>query len=207
MSGLQQVPGELDANPDRLKWNERYRSGPAPSFPVRPVATLALASPLPAGPVLELACGPSGSALLAAVAGRKVTAVDASEVALALLAAEARRRQLAERITLVPADLTRWQPPAESYALVLCTGYFDRRAFAAAAAAVAPGGVIGWEAFTDAARLDRPKLPAEWCLGPGEPASLLPPGFVVRSQQDIGPEPSGRRRLLAVRRSTVRAPS
>ena len=46
----------------------------------------------PRGPVLELASGPSGSALAAAAAGRNVTAVDVSDVALDMLAAEAQRR-------------------------------------------------------------------------------------------------------------------
>jgi cyclopropane fatty-acyl-phospholipid synthase-like methyltransferase len=155
--------------------------------------------PLPDGPVLELACGPSGSALLAAAAGRLVTAVDASDVALGLLEKEARRRHLDGRITLVLADLARWRPDGAGYALVLCTGYWDRATFAAAAGAVRPGGVIGWEALTQAARRDRPTLPPEWCVGQGEPAALLPAGFEVISQDNAPPESATRRRLLARR--------
>jgi hypothetical protein len=83
---------------------------------------------------------------------------------------------------------------------VLCTGYWDRAVFGRATCAVSDGGLLAWEALTEAARRDRPHLPAEWCVGPGEPASLLPPGFVVLSQQDAGPEPPPRRRLLARRR-------
>jgi SAM-dependent methyltransferase len=196
-----QVPAELAGNPDRLRWNERYGARPEASFPVRAVAAQALARPLPAGPVLELACGPSGSVLLAAASGRNVTAVDVSDVALAQLAVEASRRGLADRIALVQADLATWQPPAGSYALVLSTGYWDRRVFANAAAAVAAGGSIGWEASTEAVRGQRPEFPAGWCLRAGEPASLLPLGFAVLSQQDVGPEPAGRRRMLAARRS------
>jgi SAM-dependent methyltransferase len=193
------VPAELAGNPDRLRWNERYGARSEASFPVRAVAAQALARPLPAGPVLELACGPSGSALLAAASGRSVTAVDVSEVALTLLAVEARRRGLTDRITLVQADLATWQPSAGSYALVLSIGYWDRRVFAHAAAAVTAGGSIGWEASTDAVRGQRPEFPAEWCLRAGEPASLLPPGFEVLSQQDVGPWPAVRRRMLARR--------
>jgi len=192
---------DLAGNPDRLRWNERYASGGhAASFEVRPLAEQALGQPLPDGPVLELASGPSGSALLAAEQGRAVTAVDVSDVALRLLAAEARRRGVGDLLTLVHADLLSWRPPAgQTYALVLCTGYFDRAVFAAAAAAVAAGGLLGWEAFTLAARRERPRLPAEWCLRPGEPASLLPAGFEVISQEDIGAERAARRRLLARR--------
>ncbi|MGB6454524.1 MAG: class I SAM-dependent methyltransferase [Streptosporangiaceae bacterium] len=198
---MTRIPPELADNPDRLRWNDRYaRSGYAPSFTPHPLAELALHMPLAAGPVLELAAGPSGSALLAAGLGRLVTAVDASDVALGLLIGEARRRRLASLVTVVPADLIEWRPPAgRVYALVLCTGYWDRAVFAIATGAVAVGGLLGWEAFTLAARRDHPGLPADWCLQDGEPASLLPASFEVVSQRDTGPEPAVRRRLLARR--------
>ena len=121
---------------------------------------------------------------------------------LAAAEAEARRRGAGDLITVVHADLLSWQPPSgKKYALVVCTGYFDRAVFAMAASAVAAGGLLGWEAFTLAARRDRPRLPAEWCLRPGEPANLLPADFDVMSQDDVGAEPATRRRLLARRRS------
>jgi SAM-dependent methyltransferase len=195
------VPDDLAHHPDRLRWNERYASGAYPEpFAVRPLAELVLPLPLPAGPVLDLASGPSASALLFADRGRQVTAVDISDVALDLLLAEAERRGVGDLVAVVHTDLPSWRPPAgRAYALVLCTGYFDRAVFSVAAAAVAAGGVIGWEAFTLAARRDRPGLPVEWCLGPGEPASLLPDGFEVISQDDVGAEPATRRRMLARR--------
>jgi hypothetical protein len=197
---MQPIPPELADHPDRLKWNARYSGGFTPSFTPHPLAEEVLALPMPDGPVLELACGPSGGVLLAATAGRPVTAVDASDVALGLLAGEARRRGLDSLITLIHADLGSWQPAAARFSLVLCTGYWDRAVFWRAAAAVRDGGLLAWEALTEAARLDRPQLPADWCVGPGEPASLLPPGFVVLSQQDAGADPPPRRRLLARRR-------
>jgi hypothetical protein len=115
-------------------------------------------------------------------------------------AGEARRRGLDHLVTPVQADLAEWRPRPGSYALVLCTGFWDRDVFATAAAAVAPGGLLGWEAFTAEARLTRPDLPPDWCLAPGEPASLLPAGFTVLDQQDL-PDGSGhaRRRMLARR--------
>jgi SAM-dependent methyltransferase len=194
------VPPELADNPDRLRWNDRYGSrSHGPSFAPHPLAELALGMALVAGPVLDLACGPSGSALLAAGRGRSVAAVDVSEVALGLLVTEARRRHLEHLITPVQADLTTWQPAPQAYALVLCTGYWDRALFAVAADSAAPGGLIAWEALTSAARRGHPGLPADWCLAAGEPGSLLPPGFDLVSQHDVGPEPAARRRLLARR--------
>ncbi len=196
---MRPIPPELADHPDRLKWNARYSAGSAPSFAAHPLAQEAMAQPLPEGAVLELACGPSGSALLAAAAGRPVTAVDASDVALSMLAGEARRRKVDDLITLVHADLGSWRPAAGAFSLVLCTGFWDRAVFASATAAVRDGGLLGWEALTEAARRDRPHIPAQWCLGPSEPASLLPPGFTVVSQHDVGQEPPARRSLLARR--------
>jgi SAM-dependent methyltransferase len=195
------VPPGLASHPDRLRWNARYEAGSGARFTPHPLALRALSMRLPAGPVLDLACGPSGSCVAAASAGRRACAVDISEVALGLLDAEARRRGLGELITTVHADLRRWRPRPGGYALVLCTGYWDRSVFAAAAEAVAAGGLLGWEAFTAGARRSRPSLPAQWCLQPGEPGCLLPAGYAVVELRDL--ENNGRgttRRMLARRR-------
>ena len=196
----------LAGHPDRVRWNARYRTGFTASFRPHPLAEQALSLDLPDGPVAELACGPSGGALLAAGSGRLVTAVDVSDVALDLLGREARRRGLAGQIDLVHADLAAWRPDPGGYALVLCTAFWDPAVFAVAAGATAPGGVLGWEALTDEAGRSRPRLPAAWCLGPGEPATLLPAGFAVLSQQDVGGGPGARRRLLARRRTPAAGP-
>jgi SAM-dependent methyltransferase len=181
-------------HPDRLRWNAKYAARETPSFSVHPLAARALSMSLPDGPVLDLACGVSGGALLAAGHGRAVTAVDVSDVALGLLGEEVRRRGLGDLITLVHADLLEWRPPPSCYSAVLCTGYWDRELFIAAAGAVRPGGILAWEAFTTDARRDRP-LPASWCLSPGEPASLLPEDFTVLEVADQ----RGKRRFLARR--------
>ena len=127
-SGL--VPGD---HADRIRWNAKWAAGSAPSFAPHPLAVRALALDLPDGPMADLACGPSGAALLAAEQGRPVTAVDVSEVALGLLGDEARRRGLGHLITLVHADLSAWSPEPGSYALVLCTGFWDAAVFRTAA--------------------------------------------------------------------------
>jgi hypothetical protein len=105
---------DLAAHPDRLSWNARYAGG----FTARSCRTRwrTGACAAPARPVLDLASGPSGSSSLAAAAGRRSIAVDASDVALGLLGSEA---------TVVHADLGRWRAEPNSYALVLCAGFWD----------------------------------------------------------------------------------
>jgi SAM-dependent methyltransferase len=195
-----EVPAGLAAHPDRLRWNARYEGGSGGSFEPHPLAALALSLDLPEGPVADLACGPSGSALLAAASGRRVTAVDVSDVGLRLLAGEAARRGLGDLITCVQADLADWRPSADGYALVLCTGFWDRAVFPVAAGAVVAGGALGWEAFTAQARRVRPGLCPAWCLEPGEPASLLPPGYEIGDVRDLPDGGHGTRRRLLARR-------
>jgi SAM-dependent methyltransferase len=189
-----------EGHPDRLRWNARYAGGFVPSFAPHPLAVRALAMDLPDGPVADLACGASGSALLAAARGRQVTAVDVSELALGMLGGEARRRGLEHLVTLIHADLAAWPLRPRSHALVLCTGWWARAVFVAAAEAVRPGGLLGWEAFTAEARQSRPDLSPDWCLAPGEPASLLPAGFTVLDQHDLPDRHSPVRRQFLARR-------
>jgi SAM-dependent methyltransferase len=202
MPGMGESGEDLAGHPARERWNARYEGRSPVPFEPHPVAVRALSLRLPEGPVADLACGPGGSALLAAAAGRQVTAVDISDVALGLLAAEAGRRGLGGLITTVQADLTAWAPDSGGYALVLGTGYWDPAVFAIAASAVSPGGVVGWEAFTAAAQQARPGLCADWCLAPGQPASLLPAGFAVLDQHEP-PAAHGTKRCLLARRAAL----
>jgi hypothetical protein len=214
MSAEPAGPGPVPVDhTDRLRWNARYTAGFVPSFVSHPLAVRvfesagsagssgssgasgAVSMDLPDGPLAELACGPSGAALLAAASGRRVTAVDVSEIALGMLGDEARRRGLDHLITLVHADLSAWRPEPRSYAVILCTGFWAPAVFTAAVDAVAAGGLLGWEAFTAQARHSRPSLPADWCVAPGEPASLLPPDFTLLDQHDR----DQKRQLLARR--------
>jgi hypothetical protein len=183
---------------DQERWNARYSGDYTATFRPHSLAERALALPLPAGPVLDLASGPSGTVLLTAAAGRPSVAVDVSEVALGLLSAQVRGQRLASPVAIVQADLDTWRPRPASCALVLCTGYWDSSLFAAAADAVLPGGLLGWESLTTEVRRRRPDMSAGWCLRPGEPASLLPAGYRVLHEENLPADgPPTRRQMLA----------
>ncbi len=185
-----------DAPDTRTRWNARFAAA-TPELAPHPLVTVLQVT---AGArVLELACGPSGSALALAAAGAQVLAVDVSDVALAQLAAEAARRGLAARLTTLQADLGAWTPPAAGFDLVFATRFWDAAVFARAAAAVAPGGTLAWETFTLAERAHRPGFAAAFCLRDGEPASLLPPDFQVLRAEDLDDGKSATRRLVARR--------
>ncbi len=181
---------------EREKWNQRFAAA-APGFLPHPIVTELRPRIAPGARVLELASGPSGSALALAAAGADVTAVDISDVALTRLATAAAQRGL--HVTVANHDLSAWTPPAAAFALVFATRFWDAAVFARAAAAVAPGGTLAWETFTLAEQRYRPSFAPEFCLQAGEPASLLPAGWVVEVLRELDDGASATRRLIARR--------
>ncbi len=166
------VPGP---HPDRDRWNARYAGGFVPSFAPHPLAVRALSMDLPDGPVADLACGASGTALLAAAHGRRVTAVDVADVALGMLGDEAKRRGLDRLITLVHADLAEWRPGPASYALVIGTGFWDAAVFATAARCGGTRRAAGLAGLYRRGPAGAPQ-PAAAVVPGGWRARLAPPG-------------------------------
>jgi len=98
---------------------------------------------IPAGEVLDLACGTGRHARLLAGIGHEVTAVDRDAEALAALAGVA-------RVTTLQADLeggNPWPLPGRSFAGIVVTNYLYRPLFPDLLAALAPGGVLIYETF------------------------------------------------------------
>lgn len=111
---------------------------------------------LPAGDALDLACGPGRHALHLAKLGWRVTAVDASAVAIRLL----RERAGGLQIEAIRADLERgeFQIAPEAYDMICDFFYLQRDLVPHIKAGVRPGGV-----FTGAIR-----LAGNFSLNPGE---------------------------------------
>lgn len=185
-------------HPDYLRWNKKYLQQNQPQFKTHPLISEIIATDLcaslPAGPVLELAAGLSGSILELAKRKCDVWAVDISDVALNLLTKEAHQRNLPLKI--VHADLEHWLAP-EQFALIYAIRFWHKETFINSCKAVLPGGLIAWEALTEKERLFRPTFSQAWCLLENEPAKFLPEDFVLLKQED---EQSGRTRRLIARR-------
>jgi tellurite methyltransferase len=121
------------------RWDERYASGEMAAKPAEPLLAEAAAL-VPAGEALDVACGIGRHTLWLARRGWRVTAVDASAVALATLAAEAAGLP----VDIVQADLEAdgYTIEPERFQLIVDTCFLHRPLFPAMRAGVAPGGVF-----------------------------------------------------------------
>ncbi|MFV2123593.1 class I SAM-dependent methyltransferase [Micromonospora sp. LOL_013] len=127
-------------------WEQHYQAHPAGHVSPGPQLVAEVAD-LPPGTALDAGCGTGADAIWLASRGWQVTAVDASSTAVARAKELVAQQDLgvAQRITWLTADLTRWEP-SQRYDLVtsqyvhpdLPFGQFVARL----AAAVAPAGTL-----------------------------------------------------------------
>lgn len=126
---------------DRYAQRERIWSG-------RVNAHLAeISADVPPGRALDLGCGEGGDTVWLAEQGWQVLGVDISDTALSRAAAEAAARGLSDRVRFMQANLSETFPEGTfdlvSAQFLQSEVHLDReRIFAAAAGAVAPGGVL-----------------------------------------------------------------
>lgn len=132
-------------------WESRY-SEPAYAYGTEPNGFLVeVAERIPAGPVLCLAEGQGRNAVWLAGRGHAVTAVDSSRAGLAKAEALAAARGV--RVATLVADLADYEIAPGAWAgIVAIFAHFPpelrRRVHRAAAAGLAPGGVLVLEGFT-----------------------------------------------------------
>jgi SAM-dependent methyltransferase len=130
----------------REDWNRRY----AAADPIHATAVpnrflVAEVGDLAPGRALDLGCGAGRNAVWLAERGWRVTAVDFSDVALAMARDLAAARGV--EVEWVAGDLVTWIPPARAFDLV-CVLYVQlpaperRTLLAHAAEAVRPGGTL-----------------------------------------------------------------
>lgn len=96
-------------------WDRRFTEH---AWPTEPDPLLVeLATPLPAGRALDLGSGPGRNSLWLAARGWRVTAADASQVALDQAAARAASLRLP--LQTLHVDVTDWKPPEAAFELVV----------------------------------------------------------------------------------------
>jgi SAM-dependent methyltransferase len=133
-----------ERHPDdrRLGWDERHSHGDFEGDGPNPTLVAGVAGLIP-GTALELAAGSGTNAVWLASQGWRTTAVDWSPVGLAN--GKAKASAAGVQVEWLERDLFAWSPPARAYDLVVIVYLHvpadERRPiYAAAAAAVAPGG-------------------------------------------------------------------
>jgi tellurite methyltransferase len=176
----------------RETWNARYRErGEDDGPPTPPSDWLVENQALIGGTrALDLACGAGRNARYLAGLGFTVDALDISDVAIAAL-------QGIDGVQARAADLECEPLPAGAYDVVLMINYLQRDLFAAAANALAPGGVLLAETVTRAhvEQLGRVFDP-RFLLEPGELRDAFPGLRVLRFKEGVV-QRSGRPRAVA----------
>ncbi len=167
----------------RLGWDERHRAGDFEGSEPNPTLVAGVAGLQP-GTALELAAGSGANAVWLARQGWRVTAVDWSPVGLA--SGKAKADESGVQVEWLERNLFDWTPPTRTFDLVIIV-YLHVPAeerepiYAAAAAAVAPGGrllVVG-----------RDRLNAiEGEGGPPDPARLFTADEIARELRAVDPE-------------------
>ena len=161
---------------------------------VRRFATL-----VPAGEVLDLACGGGRHARHLAGLGHEVVALDRDPAALALAAGPG--------ITTAQIDLeadgATWPYAPGRFAAIVVTNYLHRPLFGALVASLAADGVLLYETFADGnAQFGKPSNP-DFLLAPGELLAMAAAhGLTVLAYEDgvqLVPTPAMLQRLCAVR--------
>jgi SAM-dependent methyltransferase len=137
----------------------------------------------PGGRTLDLACGSGRHALLLALAGFPVRAVDRDPEKIEALREAARRLAIPLQAEVLDLEGPEVELGEAAHELILGFHYLHRPLFPAILRALAPGGVLLYETFTiEQARKGRPTNP-DFLLRPGELARLVAPLEILRERE------------------------
>ena len=145
---------------------------------------------LPEGSVLDIACGMGRNTIYLAEQGFAVTAVDKSEVALSLLAAEAQHRGL--EIETLQLDLESSPVlPLGPFDLLLNFFYLHRPLLPLELDRVRPGGVAVFRTFSSAGSDQFGAIRPEIALHPGELLEIFSGWEILLHEEGLEPSAKG----------------
>lgn len=155
------------ASDSQSKWDKIYRDRDAEHAPNAAEVLQRYSHYLPdRGFALDLACGRGGNALLLAEAGLHVQAWDISPVAISLLAKVAHAKGLG--INASVTDLSCQWPEKQSFDVIVCSYFLERKIFPSLIQALKPGGILFYETYNASPdRVGGPRNP-DFLLEQGE---------------------------------------
>jgi rhodanese-related sulfurtransferase len=167
-------------------WHGPREFSPGQVFgPLAPASWLVLnADLLPTGGrVLDVACGSGRNALLLAMAGFPVRAVDRDPNRIESLQDIAGRLGLGLDADVLDLEAEDVSLGSGIYSVVLGIHYLHRPLFPALIRSLAPGGILLYETFTEEqAQRGKPTCP-DFLLKPGELRQLVKPLEVIRERE------------------------
>lgn len=159
-------------DPDRARWEARYRKDAARHAASPPSAFLVSAADRIRGRVLDVAAGAGRNALYLAARGCRVEALDIAHGGLRVALDHARRAGWP--LAAVQADLATYPLPTARYDAVINIRFLLRPLFPRLVRALVPGGIILVETFLEQQRgSGHPRNP-DFLLRPGELPGLIP---------------------------------
>jgi len=123
------------------EWNQRYREGKQLFDSPAPLVTR-FAADLEKGAALDLACGPGRHALYLAEQGWRVTAVDGSPIAIGILRARAREKNLPCDSRIADLERGQFEIQPDTYDLICGCYYLQRDLIPYMKSGVRQGGMI-----------------------------------------------------------------
>ncbi|WP_429885985.1 class I SAM-dependent methyltransferase [Geoalkalibacter halelectricus] len=176
-------------NEDAGKWNARWQE--RAQNPWVPDPWLVHVLPLlPAGRLLDVACGRGRNALFMAERGYAVTAVDVAAEGLKQLADEARRRGYA--LQTHHCDLETLPDLGRGiFDVVLDFFFLQRSLLPALREAVRPGGVVVLRTFSHAGDFPGKAPNADFVLEPGELPRIFAGWEVLLHEEGLEPSSKG----------------
>jgi len=147
------------AQEDKERWNDKYQNNQIPDEPIKLIMNHALLAP--GKQALDIACGMGRHSKYLASLGFKTDALDVSSVAIEAL-------QNLPKIHAKEVDFDTYTLPRDTYDLIVCTYFLERRLFPQMIEALKPNGLILLETFIHHEENERIPSNPDFLLQKGE---------------------------------------